>query len=108
LGFPLPKDGLSIRLGDNPQAQEKRLRDYKIPAVIAFAPHNVLNRVVMDSENPRIGIVTAGKSYLDLRQALDDLGIGDREAAALGLRVLKMGMTWPIEPTQIRPLRLWP
>ncbi|MGZ6000102.1 MAG: indolepyruvate ferredoxin oxidoreductase family protein, partial [Rhizomicrobium sp.] len=101
LGFPLPKDGLSIRLGDNPQAQEKRLREHKIPAVIAFAHTNVLNRVVMDSENPRIGIVTAGKSYLDLRQALDDLGIGDAEAAALGLRVLKMGMTWPIEPTQI-------
>ena len=101
LGFPLPKDGLSIRLGDNPQAQEKRLRDHKIPAVIAFAHTNVLNRVVMDSENPRIGIVTAGKSYLDLRQALGDLGIGDAQAASLGLRVLKMGMTWPIEPTQI-------
>jgi indolepyruvate ferredoxin oxidoreductase len=102
LGFPLPKDGLSIRLGDNPQAQEKRLRDFKIPAVIAFAHTNVLNRVVMDSPNPRIGIVTAGKSYLDLRQALDDMGIGDTEAAALGLRVLKIGMTWPIEPTQIQ------
>ena len=101
LGFPLPKDGLSIRLGDNPQAQEKRLREYKIPAVIAFAHTNVLNRVVMDSPDARIGIVTAGKSYLDLRQALDDLGIGDAEAAALGLRVLKIGMTWPIEPTQI-------
>jgi indolepyruvate ferredoxin oxidoreductase len=102
LNFPLPKDGLHIRLGDNPQAQEKRLRDHKIPAVIAFAHTNVLNRVVMDSENPRIGIVTAGKSYLDLRQALDDLGIGDKEAAALGLRILKIGMTWPIEPTQIQ------
>jgi len=102
LGFPLPKDGLSIRLGDNPQAQEKRLREHKIPAVIAFAHMNVLNRLVMDSEQPRIGIVTAGKSYLDLRQALDDLGIGDKEAAALGLRVLKIGMTWPIEPTQIQ------
>jgi indolepyruvate ferredoxin oxidoreductase len=102
LGFPMPKDGLSIRLGDNPQAQERRLREHKIPAVIAFAHINVLNRVVMDSENPRIGIITAGKSYLDLRQALDDLGIGDREAAALGLRILKIGMTWPIEPTQIQ------
>jgi indolepyruvate ferredoxin oxidoreductase len=102
LGFPMPKDGLSVRLGDNPQAQERRLREHKIPAVIAFAHINVLNRVVMDSETPRIGIITAGKSYLDLRQALDDLGIGDREAAALGLRILKIGMTWPIEPTQIQ------
>jgi indolepyruvate ferredoxin oxidoreductase len=102
IGFPMPKDGLGIRLGDTPQDQERRLRDHKIPAVIAFAHTNVLNRVVMDSENPRIGIVTAGKSYLDLRQALDDLGIGDTEAAHLGLRVLKIGMTWPLEPTQIQ------
>ena len=101
IGFAMPKTGLGIRLGDTPQEQERRLRDHKIPAVIAFAHTNVLNRVVMDSENPRTGIVTAGKSYLDLRQALDDLGIGDKEAAALGLRVLKIGMTWPIEPTQI-------
>ncbi len=101
-GFAMPKDGLSIRLGDTPQNQERRLREHKIPAVIAFADTNVLNRVVMDSQNARIGIVTAGKSYLDLRQALDDLGIGDTQAAALGLRVLKMGMTWPIEPTQIQ------
>ena len=102
VGFPMPKDGLGIRLGDTPQAQERRLREHKIPAVIAFAHMNVLNRVVMDSEEPRIGIVTAGKSYLDLRQALEDLGIGDREAAALGLRILKIGMSWPIEPTQIQ------
>ncbi|MBV9331764.1 MAG: indolepyruvate ferredoxin oxidoreductase family protein [Alphaproteobacteria bacterium] len=100
-GFPAPEGGLGIRLGDTPQAQERRLRDHRIPAVIAFAHGNVLNRVVMDSQDPRIGILTAGKSYLDLRQALDDLGIGDREAAAMGLRVLKIGMTWPLEPTQI-------
>lgn len=101
VGCPLPKNGLGIRLGDTPHAQERRLRDHKIPAVIAFAQANVLNRIVMDSETPRIGIVSAGKSYLDLRQALDDLGIGDKEAAALGLRVLKIGMTWPLEPAQI-------
>jgi len=100
-GFPLPKGGLGIRLGDTPTAQEQRLRDHRIPAVIAFAHTNVLNKVVMDSTDPRIGIVTAGKSYLDLRQAMDDLGIGDREANAMGLRVLKIGMTWPLEPTQI-------
>ena len=100
-GFAMPRGGLGIRLGDTPLAQERRLREHKIPAVIAFAHTHMLNRVVMDSNTPRIGIVTAGKSYLDLRQALDDLGVGDKEAAALGLRVLKIGMTWPLEPAQI-------
>ena len=38
-----------------------------------------------------------GKAYLDVRQALDDLGIDDADAAALGLRIYKVGMTWPLE-----------
>ena len=42
------------------------------------------------------GIVTAGKSYLDVRQALDDLGITDEMAAEIGLSVYKVGMTWPL------------
>ncbi|HAJ46142.1 MAG TPA: indolepyruvate ferredoxin oxidoreductase family protein, partial [Alphaproteobacteria bacterium] len=98
----MPPDGLSIRLGDKPVDQERRLRDFKIPAVLAFARANVLNRVVIDSPTPKIGIVATGKSYLDLRQALIELGIDYKEAAKFGLRVMKVGMTWPLEPDGLR------
>ncbi len=46
----------------------------------------------------RFGIVTVGKSYLDVRQALDELGIADAEAEALGLAIYKVGMVWPLRP----------
>ncbi|HLY56094.1 MAG TPA: indolepyruvate ferredoxin oxidoreductase family protein, partial [Stellaceae bacterium] len=82
--------------------QEFRLMRHKLYAALAFARANRLDRVVMDSPKPRFGIVTTGKSYLDVRQALEDLGIDDAHAAELGIRVYKVGMSWPLEREGIR------
>src|SRR6185369_1181623 len=78
------------------------LHKYKLYAALAFARANKLNRTVMDSPRRRFGIVTCGKSYLDVRQALDDLGIDEAHAAEIGLTVFKVGMTWPLERDGIR------
>jgi indolepyruvate ferredoxin oxidoreductase len=78
-------------------AQEQRLFTAKMPAVHAFAYANAIDRIVIDTPQPRLGIVATGKGYLDLRQALSELGISDTAAAALGIRVYKVGLTWPLE-----------
>ncbi|MCC7258437.1 MAG: indolepyruvate ferredoxin oxidoreductase family protein [Gammaproteobacteria bacterium] len=96
-GVDLPADGLATRWPDWPLQQEARLQRHKVYAALAFAAANRIDRVVLDSPRPRIGIVTTGKSYLDVRQALDDLGIDEQLAAAIGLRVYKVGMPWPLE-----------
>ncbi len=100
--FEMPEDGLHIRWPDQPLAQETRLQKHKLYAALAFARANGVNRIVIDSPNPRIGIVSTGKSYLDVMQALDDLGIDAGYAAELGLRVYKVGMPWPLEREGIR------
>ncbi len=100
--FPLPPDGLSIRWPDGFLETEARMQDYKVYAALHYCRVNQLNRIVMDSPNPRLGIITSGKSYLDVRQALDDLGITDADAAEIGLRVYKIAMTWPLEPEGVR------
>ncbi|MDX1369021.1 indolepyruvate ferredoxin oxidoreductase family protein, partial [Pseudomonas sp.] len=99
--FELPQDGVYIRWPDPPLAQEQRLNTYKIYAARAFARANNLNRVMLDSPNPRLGIVTTGKSYLDVRQALENLGLDEALCAQVGLRVLKVGMSWPLEPVSV-------
>ncbi len=77
--------------------------DFKIPAALAFARANGLDRAVWrGGARPRIGIATLGKSYLDVRQALDLLGIDETRAADLGLRLYKVAMAWPLEPTSAR------
>ncbi len=101
--FRMPPGGLSIRAHDNPLAQEERLHEFKVPAVLAFLRANTPDRLVLGGgRQPRIGVVTAGKSYLDVLQALDDLGIDEVRAANLGLRLLKIACTWPLEPQSIR------
>ena len=96
--FDLPADGLNIDVEYMPIPYEQRLLEQKLPAVLAFARANPVDRVVIAAPRPRIGIVTAGKAYLDLRQALDDLGIDEETAAEIGLSVYKLALTWPIEP----------
>ena len=84
--FEMPPGGLNIRWPDQPLDQEYRLHKHKLYAALAFARANGLDRIVIDSPRPRFGIVTTGKSYLDVRQALDDLGIDDAHAAEIGFR----------------------
>jgi indolepyruvate ferredoxin oxidoreductase len=106
--YALPPEGLNIRWPQSSFAsaqaleQEMRLHKHKLYAALAFARANKLNRIVMDSPRRRFGIVTCGKSYLDVRQALDDLGIDDAHAAEIGLVVYKVGMTWPLERDGMR------
>jgi indolepyruvate ferredoxin oxidoreductase len=96
--FNMPAGGLNIRWPDPGLAIEERLLHHKLYAVLAYVRANHLNRIVIDSPSPRLGIITAGKSYLDVMQALDDLGIDAAMASEIGLRVYKIGLTWPLEP----------
>ncbi|OON60022.1 indolepyruvate ferredoxin oxidoreductase [Massilia sp. KIM] len=95
--FELPPGGLNIRWPDAVLDQEVRMNNFKWYAALAYARANKLNRIIWDSPRPKIGIITAGKSYLDTRQALADLGIDEQAARDIGLRLYKVGMTWPLE-----------
>jgi indolepyruvate ferredoxin oxidoreductase len=96
--FEMPEGGLNAQWPTTPLEQERLLHKYRIYAARSFAYANNLNRVLLDSPNPRLGIVTTGKSYLDVLEALRDLGIDDNTASDIGLRIYKVGMSWPLEP----------
>jgi indolepyruvate ferredoxin oxidoreductase len=97
--FVMPPGGLHIRLGMRPLEKELLLREFRVPAALAFARANPIDHIVTNPPNARIGIMTAGKSYLDVLQALHDLGI---DPEAHGIRLYKVGMTAPIEPEGAR------
>lgn len=79
-------------------ATERELYYDRHDAVRAYARANQIDRIVVRSDHDRIGIVTAGKSFTDTRQALHDLGFDDGALRAAGIRVLKLGMIAPVEP----------
>ncbi|CAH2787215.1 MAG: Indolepyruvate ferredoxin oxidoreductase, alpha and beta subunits [uncultured Paraburkholderia sp.] len=95
--FAMPEGGLNIRWPDPPLVQEARLLDYKWYAALAYVRANKLDRVEIDSPHARFGIVTGGKAYLDVRQALTDLGLDDETCARIGIRLYKVGCVWPLE-----------
>ncbi|MBV6322785.1 indolepyruvate ferredoxin oxidoreductase family protein [Duganella violaceipulchra] len=95
--FELPAGGLNIRWPDTVLDMEVRMNSYKWYAALAYCRANKLNKIIWDSPKAKIGIITAGKSYLDTRQALADLGIDEQAAADIGIRLYKIGMTWPLE-----------
>jgi indolepyruvate ferredoxin oxidoreductase len=78
------------------------MNNFKWYAALAYARANKLNKIIWDSPHARIGIITAGKSYLDTRQALADLGIDEAVARDIGIRLFKVGMTWPLEAQGVR------
>ncbi len=98
--FEMPPGGLGIRRVDNVLEKEARLYDYKIPAMHAFIRANGLDQTILEGGGaPKIGIITSGKSYLDTVEALDLLGItAGAHASALGVRLYKLAVTWPMEP----------
>ena len=95
--FHMPEGGLNIRLADTILGQEARLHDFKRDAMLAFVRANKLNKTITSGgRNPKIGVITTGKAYLDVRQALDELGIDEVKCNDIGLRLFKIACVWPI------------
>jgi indolepyruvate ferredoxin oxidoreductase len=95
--FAMPEGGLNIRLVDTILGQEARLHDFKRDAMLAFVRANKLNKIITSGgRTPKVGIITTGKAYLDVRQALDELGIDEVKCNDFGIRLFKIGCVWPI------------
>ena len=95
--FDMPEEGVHLRIPDTAVAQEKRLRQVKLPAAIAFARANGLDRLVVDAPQARFGIAVRGKAFATLRQALADAGISPDFARDNGMRIWKVGLAWPLD-----------
>ena len=103
----MPEGGLNIRRNDTRFDQEARLHAHKMGAAQAYVRANKLDRVALSGgEAPRFGVISTGKSYMDVVEALTNLGISPAKAEKLGLSVYKIGMSWPVEPEGLRPLQM--
>ncbi|MBI3230460.1 MAG: indolepyruvate ferredoxin oxidoreductase family protein [Burkholderiales bacterium] len=105
--FVLPEGGMNTRLstdtlGVQARKQEALMQDYKIYAALAYARENKLNHTTIDSPQAKLGIIASGKSYLDVLEALEELGIDEKMAADIGVRLFKVAMPWPLEPDGVR------
>ena len=102
--FVMPEGGLNIRLIDTPVAQEARMIDYKRFAAEAFSRANGMDKRIWGRAGAKIGLVAAGKNWLDLVHALALLGIDEAGAERLGITTYKVGQVFPLD---MRGFRDW-
>ena len=95
--FAMPAGGVHIRWPDAPLEQEARLFDFKWYAALAYVRANRLNHNVIAGPGDRFGLIASGKAFNDTRQALADLGLDDASCRALGIRLHKVNVVWPLE-----------
>ncbi len=89
---------LGIRWPENKNAMEERLVDEKLAAAQAFARSRGIDRTVVESPNATLGIVTVGKAHRDFLTAINKIGHSEDDLKGRGIRVHKIGMSWPIDP----------
>lgn len=89
---------LGIRWPENKNAMEERLVDEKLAAAQVFARSRGINRTVVDAPNAKLGIVTVGKAHRDFLAAINKIGLSENNLKEQGIRVHKIGMSWPIDP----------
>ena len=81
---------------------ERRLFEERQPAALEYVRANRMDRVITHTSADRVGLLTAGKSYADTRQALDDLGVGEDDLRTAGIRLIKLGAIYPIDEQFVR------
>jgi indolepyruvate ferredoxin oxidoreductase len=101
-GYVRPADGLHYRWPDLPSLKIEERLHAKLDAVRAFARINSIDRDVVVAPRARIGIVTCGKAHYDLLEVFRRLDIPLDALAAAGVRLYKVGLSFPVEPTRLR------
>ena len=81
---------------------EKTLHYARLELARRYAWENKLNRILVATPQAWLGILTSGKTYYDVRQALGELGLDDAALQRCGIRILKMGLLFPMEPRIVR------
>jgi indolepyruvate ferredoxin oxidoreductase len=97
-----PEGGVNYQASYGPARDDILVTRYRLPRAKQFARHNRFDRAVFGCSSPRIGILTAGKAYADVRYALTLLQIDESRARSLGLEIYKVGMIWPLEESGLR------
>jgi len=102
VNLPDKQEGLNIQTFTPFVQQEHILYERRIDAALNYVRANGINQITRNEPSATLGIVAAGKSYQDLSQALQALGVADAMLGRLGLKVLKVGMVWPLDDTIVR------
>jgi indolepyruvate ferredoxin oxidoreductase len=106
LEIPLPpaesRGAPPVLLGLSSVAAEHDLMSRRLDLARDYGRRHRLNRIVFEPDRPRTALVAPGPAFAALRRALSQLGIGDAELEQLGIRLVKLGLVWPLHADDVR------
>ncbi|MBR0566249.1 indolepyruvate ferredoxin oxidoreductase family protein [Azoarcus sp. L1K30] len=100
--YTAPAGGLHYRWPDLPSLVIEQRLAAKLDAARHFARHNSIDRLLCPATAADVGIVTCGKAHLDLLEALRRLGLGLTDLETHGIRLYKVGQSFPLEQGRMR------
>ena len=83
---------------------ERELYEARLQVARLYGAENNLNKVTIDSPDAWIGIMASGRLYHEVLQALHSLGLGEADLPALGIRIIQIGMMYPLDAGVMRRL----
>jgi indolepyruvate ferredoxin oxidoreductase len=99
--YAMPAGGLHYRWPDLPSLVIEARVAAKLDAVHAFAALNSIDKMIVAAPTAKLGIISAGKAYLDLMEACQRMGLSPQRLEQLGVRLYKPGLTWPLERSRL-------
>ena len=89
-------------LGARAVEAEQHLFEVRLPKTIAYAKANHLNKVVFEASRPTFGIIASGTTYSSLLRAFEILGVDEQALEQMGIRLIKIGLIWPLDHQEFR------
>jgi indolepyruvate ferredoxin oxidoreductase len=82
---------------------EREFHEVRLDIARQYVALNGLDRITVRGPSDRIGIVAAGSTYREAREALRALGLGtDDDLRDAGVRLLQVAVTWPLNDRLVR------
>ncbi|MFD3486998.1 indolepyruvate ferredoxin oxidoreductase family protein [Streptomyces sp. NPDC058665] len=83
---------------------EEDLLTRRLAIARAYAREHGINRVVGSARRARLGILASGASFAVVRRALSDLGLDEAQTERLGIRLIQLGMPFPLDADHMAEL----
>ncbi len=83
---------------------ERELYEARLEVARLYGVENKLNKVTHDSPDAWIAILASGRLYHEVRQALHSLGLSEADLSALGIRLIQIGLMYPLDAAVMRQL----
>lgn len=103
--YSMPDLGFDVHIGQHELFLDRdfRLAEQKFPAMQAFVEKHPIDRIFGDEDGAHTGIAASGRAYALLRETLARHGfMQESDLVGAGLRLLKIGMAWPLDTRMLR------